>query len=183
MKKILGIVLVSFFLTAYVDARSCHGDKGSHRQHMQHEKDIISDEKVAVCPIMGGPQSKKYSYTYKGKTYYFCCPACIKIFKKNPRKYISKVKEFKFEAYRFGYEPEEIVVKKGDTVRLLATSRDVTHGVYIKEYGVSVTVKRGKVRKIEFIADRVGEFPILCSVYCGRGHHKMKAKLIVEGGR
>ena len=37
-----------------------------------------------------------------------------------------------------------------------------------------------ETKKIEFIADKSGEFSILCSVYCGKGHHEMKAKLIVE---
>ena len=90
------------------------------------------------------------------------------------------VQEVRLEAYQYGYSPERIVVKKGETVKLLATSRDVPHGVFIKEYGINEKVEKGKDKEIEFIADKVGEFDILCSVYCGRGHHSMKSKLIVE---
>jgi cytochrome c oxidase subunit 2 len=91
-----------------------------------------------------------------------------------------QVKEFNFEAYQYGYSPKQLVVKKGDIVKLHATSQDVPHGVFIKEYGVNVPVKKGAVEEIEFVADKAGEFDILCSVYCGSGHNSMKAKLIAE---
>jgi len=91
-----------------------------------------------------------------------------------------QVEEFDLQVYQYGYSPERIVVKKGNIVKLHATSRDVPHGIFIKEYGINITVKKGVVEEIEFVADKAGEFDILCSVYCGRGHHSMKAKLIVE---
>ena len=90
------------------------------------------------------------------------------------------VKEFNLEAFQFGYSPDTIVVNKGDVVKIHATSRDVPHGFFIKEYGINEKVEKGKVKDIEFIADKAGEFEIICSVYCGGGHHRMKAKLIVE---
>ena len=90
------------------------------------------------------------------------------------------VKEFDLEAYQYGYSPESIAVNKGDAVKLYAASRDVPHGIFIKEYGINVAVKKGAVEEIEFIADKDGSFDIICSVYCGRGHHSMKGKLIVK---
>ena len=124
--------------------------------------------------------SKENSYIYKDKTYYFCCPACIKEFKNNPEKYISKIKDINLEAYQYGFSPDPVVVKKGDIVRLTVTSRDITHGVYIKEYGIKLAVKKGEAKKAEFFADKSGKFNIICSVYCGSGHSKMRGKLIVE---
>lgn len=48
----------------------------------------------AVCPIMHNkiPDVTKAAgkSVYKGKTYYFCCPACKPLFDKNPGKYIKK---------------------------------------------------------------------------------------------
>ncbi|NMC82726.1 MAG: YHS domain-containing protein [Armatimonadetes bacterium] len=45
-----------------------------------------------VCPVTGiklASASKALAKsTYKGKTYYFCCPACKPKFDKNPAKYI-----------------------------------------------------------------------------------------------
>ena len=46
----------------------------------------------AVCPVMGNkiPDITKAAgkSVYKGKTYYFCCPACKPLFDKNPKKYV-----------------------------------------------------------------------------------------------
>ncbi|MFH1519417.1 MAG: YHS domain-containing protein [Candidatus Omnitrophota bacterium] len=157
-----------------------HEDMSAADHDMEGESQVEADEGLGICPVMGGAALKEYSYIHEGKTYYFCCPMCIGEFKKDPEKYISKIKEINLEAYQFGYEPSEIVVKKGDVVRLLVSSRDVTHGVHIKEYGISVRAVKDKVNKVEFMAQESGKFPILCSVYCGRGHSTMQAVLIVE---
>ncbi|MDP8258529.1 MAG: YHS domain-containing protein [Candidatus Aadella gelida] len=153
-----------------------------HDQHMMGEghKSMEKTQDLGICPVMKGKATKEYSYTYEGKIYYFCCPGCIEEFKKDPAKYISKIKEIDLTAYQFGFSPEEIVVDKDDIVKLSATSKDVPHGIYIKEYGINATAEKGKDEKIEFIADKVGEFDIICSIYCGQGHHGMKAKLIVK---
>jgi YHS domain-containing protein len=44
-----------------------------------------------ICPVMGGEVNPDISYVYEGKRYFFCCPACVGEFKKNPEKYIVKV--------------------------------------------------------------------------------------------
>ena len=91
-----------------------------------------------------------------------------------------EVREVHLEAYQFSFSPDTIVVNKGDSVKIHATSRDVPHGIFIEEYGINILVKKGAVEEIEFVADKAGEFDIICSVYCGKGHHSMKAKLIVK---
>lgn len=149
-----------------------------------------------ICPVTGDRIESMGGGTqveYQGKIYNLCCPGCVETFKKNPDKYIKsieqqmaqnamekKVKEFDLEAYQFSYEPDTITVNKGDDVRIHATSKDVPHGIYIKEYGINETVEKGKVTDVEFTADKAGEFDIICSVYCGPGHRNMKAKLIVK---
>jgi YHS domain-containing protein len=47
-----------------------------------------------ICPVTGEKISKKteVKYEYKGKIYSFCCQSCIPEFKKNPQKYIEKIK-------------------------------------------------------------------------------------------
>lgn len=144
-----------------------------HKHHQEKKN-------YGLCPVTGEPSSKDFSYEYKGKKYYFCCPSCIEEFKKMPEKYISKIKEINVEAFQFGYSPEIIKVKKGDIVRIIFTTRDVPHGFMIKEYGIDVKVKKGEKKEFEFLADKKGEFNIICSVYCGKDHSKMKGKLIVE---
>ena len=92
----------------------------------------------------------------------------------------AKVREIKVTAFQYGYNPGIITVKKGETVKIIATSKDVTHGFAIKEYGIDVVLKKGENKEIKFVADKIGVFDIECSVYCGPGHEEMKAKLIVR---
>ena len=45
------------------------------------------------CPVLGNPVNKNVYTDYNGKRIYFCCPPCIKTFKKNPEKYIKQFEE------------------------------------------------------------------------------------------
>ena len=52
--------------------------------------------KEAVCPSTGEKfkvTEKTPSVSYKGKSYFFCCPGCDKSFIKNPEKFLAKKKE------------------------------------------------------------------------------------------
>ena len=44
-----------------------------------------------TCPVMGGTINKDIYADYEGKRVYFCCDACIRTFKKDPAKYITKL--------------------------------------------------------------------------------------------
>jgi len=90
------------------------------------------------------------------------------------------VKEFRLETFQFGYDPGVIEVNKGDTVRIIATSRDVTHGLALGDFGVNIVIKKGEETTAEFVADKTGEFTFYCSVPCGSGHGTMKGKLVVS---
>jgi YHS domain-containing protein len=46
-----------------------------------------------VCPVMAGDINKDLYTDYKGQRVYFCCPACVELFKKEPEKYLQKMKE------------------------------------------------------------------------------------------
>lgn len=82
---------------------------------------------------------------------------------------------------RFAFEPPEIQVTEGERVRLEVRSADGPHGVEIKQFRVSKEIPRGKDPVvIEFTADAVGRFPVICSVYCGDGHEDMKGALVVN---
>ncbi len=45
------------------------------------------------CPVSGDKVSGKHFVEYQGKRYGMCCPMCEKDFKKNPAKYIAKMKK------------------------------------------------------------------------------------------
>jgi YHS domain-containing protein len=46
-----------------------------------------------TCPVMGGLINKNIYADYQGNRFYFCCPPCLKEFKKNPEKYVKKMQE------------------------------------------------------------------------------------------
>jgi len=84
-------------------------------------------------------------------------------------------------AKRFAFEPSPIEVTVGETVRLLVTSADGVHGIEIKKFKVKKEIPRGgDPVTIEFTASEAGEFPILCSEYCGDGHEDMTGMLVVR---
>ena len=91
---------------------------------------------------------------------------------------------FEVVARRFAFEPATIEVTEGDKVRLLVRSADGPHGVEIKAFKVKKAVPRAKPGDspvtIEFVASAAGEYPILCSEYCGKGHEDMTGALVVR---
>ena len=59
------------------------------------EKPSAALGEQTICPIMGNPIDKSVFTEYKGKKVYFCCPACIEEFNKDPDKYIAQLPQFK----------------------------------------------------------------------------------------
>ena len=84
------------------------------------------------------------------------------------------------KAFRFDFEPNQITVNKGEKVKLIVTSTDVTHGFAMPDYDINVPLPAGKQTIIEFTADKQGTFQFFCSVYCGTGHSAMRGTLIVK---
>jgi cytochrome c oxidase subunit 2 len=89
-------------------------------------------------------------------------------------------KEFEIIAKQWEFIPSKITVNQGDKVRLKVTSTDVDHGVAIPQFGVNQVAPVGQTVSVEFTADKKGNFPLICSVYCGSGHMQHKGLLIVE---
>lgn len=84
------------------------------------------------------------------------------------------VKEFSVEAFRFGYSPDVVRVKQGDSVRLVVDNLDFVHGIRIPDLGVA------GMDSVEFVANEKGEFVWYCNNFCGEGHMAMSGMLIVE---
>ena len=89
-------------------------------------------------------------------------------------------REIPVVAKRFSFEPSRVEVTEGERVRLMVSSGDGVHGIEVKKFKINKKVPRGgDAVAIEFVANAVGEFPILCSEYCGDGHESMKGMLVV----
>jgi cytochrome c oxidase subunit 2 len=82
-------------------------------------------------------------------------------------------------ATRYKFEPERVEVAAGEHVKLVVTSGDGVHGVEIKRLKINKKVPRDGEVTIDLVATEAGEFPILCSEYCGKGHDVMKGMLVV----
>jgi cytochrome c oxidase subunit 2 len=84
-------------------------------------------------------------------------------------------------ARRFEFEPSVITVAVGEPVRLMVRSGDGLHGFEIKKFKVNKDIPRGgDAVIINFTPNTVGEFPIMCSEYCGDYHEDMKGMLVVQ---
>ncbi|HEX2910050.1 MAG TPA: XdhC family protein [Chloroflexia bacterium] len=51
---------------------------------------VVAEALDPVCGMTVTIAESKFSYAYNGQTYYFCCPACKKLFSKEPEKYLVK---------------------------------------------------------------------------------------------
>ncbi len=82
-------------------------------------------------------------------------------------------------AKQFTYYPDQIVVRKGQPLRLYLTSIDVTHGFALPDFKIDRQIKKGEITTIDFVPNKAGTFPFHCSVFCGLGHLGMTGKLVV----
>lgn len=84
---------------------------------------------------------------------------------------------------RFAFSPEQIEVRLGERVRLNVVSVDGAHGFQVKELGLNARIPSGGTAVIvELTPKDTGSFEIKCSEYCGSGHGRMRARLIVTPG-
>lgn len=93
---------------------------------------------------------------------------------------IDNVRVIQVCAKDYKFYPSVITVKKGEKVRLMAKSLDKLHGIEIKELKINQELPLNEEKKIEFIAQKAGEFHFHCSVYCGPGHSNMHGTLIIK---
>lgn len=90
------------------------------------------------------------------------------------------VKTIKMTAENWKWHPHTIRVKQGTRVVIEFQSYDATHSFVLKAYGIKVNLPEGKRARVEFTADRIGEFPWRCGRPCGDGCAKMRGTLIVQ---
>lgn len=83
-------------------------------------------------------------------------------------------------ARAWGFEPNEIRVPAGSTVRFRVASADVIHGLLIEDTNVNVMVIPGQIVDVETTFDTPGTYVFVCHEYCGFGHHQMFGKVVVE---
>jgi cytochrome c oxidase subunit II len=81
---------------------------------------------------------------------------------------------------RYEFSPDVIELTRGEKVRLNIVSVDGAHGFQVKELGLQARIPNGKAVSLDVTPTEVGSFEIKCSEYCGAGHSRMKARLVVK---
>lgn len=63
-------------------------------------------------------------------------------------------------------EPEALVVKKGETVKITINNKSpISEGFSIDEYKIQEVIKAGETKTVSFKADKVGAFTIWCQLH------------------
>lgn len=91
---------------------------------------------------------------------------------------VGKMWSWSFE-YPGGKVSNEMVVPLNKPIRCDLRSDDVIHALFIPAFRVKEDVVPGKDNYMWFIPTQLGEYDILCTVYCGVRHSYMEAKIRV----
>ncbi len=100
-------------------------------------------------------------------------------------KIVNDVREIELKSIQYRWEPDTIVVKKGEKIRFIIETIDVPHGfelegIVIPGWDPDKTIRKGDKTILEVAADEAGMWDMVCTIYCGPGHVGMKGKYIVR---
>jgi cytochrome c oxidase subunit 2 len=81
--------------------------------------------------------------------------------------------------YGDGRQSDLLHVPAGRPVKLLMTSADVLHCLFIPAYRIKEDCVPGLTTHLWFTATETGTYDIFCTEYCGVGHSHMRSKLVI----
>jgi cytochrome c oxidase subunit II len=81
--------------------------------------------------------------------------------------------------YANGKETNVLKVPLGKPVKLLMTSADVLHSLFIPAYHIKEDCVPGQETHLWFLPDQLGSYDLFCTEYCGVGHSSMITKVDV----
>lgn len=81
--------------------------------------------------------------------------------------------------YKNGVKATELVVPINQPVKLIMTSEDVIHSFFVPSFRIKQDVVPGRYTALWFNADKLGEFHVFCTEFCGTSHAGMITKLKV----
>jgi cytochrome c oxidase subunit II len=82
--------------------------------------------------------------------------------------------------YPNGYVDGTLHVPVEKNVRILISSADVLHSLFIPEFRVKMDAVPGRYTSLWFNATKPGTFPIYCTEYCGTSHSDMLSQIVVH---
>jgi cytochrome c oxidase subunit II len=81
--------------------------------------------------------------------------------------------------YENGKQSDVLRVPIGKPVKLILTSQDVIHSLFIPAFRIKEDCVPGMKTHLWFNANEAGTYNIFCTEYCGAGHSHMLSKVIV----
>ncbi|MBC7742407.1 MAG: cytochrome c oxidase subunit II [Bdellovibrionaceae bacterium] len=81
--------------------------------------------------------------------------------------------------YKNGVKASEVVVPVNRDVKLILASDDVIHSFYVPSFRIKQDAVPGRYTALWFRAEKLGEFHVFCTEYCGTSHSRMLTKLRV----
>jgi cytochrome c oxidase subunit 2 len=85
--------------------------------------------------------------------------------------------------YPNGVVDDNLHVPPDEAARLVMTSQDVIHSLYIPDFRIKRDAVPGRYERAWFQALQPGEYQIYCAEYCGTSHSAMLSKVIVHRTR
>ena len=89
------------------------------------------------------------------------------------------VRTIDITAKRFEFAPNQITLKKGETVKLRLTSADVMHGFFQRAFKIDEMIEPGKTTEVTISPQVAGTFTTICDHFCGVNHGSMKMTFVV----
>lgn len=86
---------------------------------------------------------------------------------------------WKFQHLDGQREIDELHVPVGRAVKLIMTSEDVIHDVFVPAFRVKADVLPGRYTSIWFQATKPGRYHLFCAEYCGTRHSGMTGEVVV----
>lgn len=133
------------------------------------DKRIIAGVLVIIGIFVG-------SYFFKGQI----TPVNTQVVSLNNGMLNGNIREFRVTGKNFAFEPTEMRVKQGETIRVVFDNAEGFHDFNVDRYNIGTKqVYEGSTETIEFTVDKAGSFEYYCSVGIHR-QQGMKGTLIVE---
>jgi cytochrome c oxidase subunit 2 len=96
------------------------------------------------------------------------------------RVHAQEPKVIEITAKRYGFTPDKVTLKKGETVTLRVHSEDVVHGFFSRQLKIDETIEPGKTAEVTLTPQAAGTFKTICDHFCGAGHGNMAMTIVVE---
>lgn len=81
--------------------------------------------------------------------------------------------------YKNGVRSPQVVVPVNKDVKIILSAEDVLHSFYVPSFRIKQDAVPGRYTALWFNSEKLGEFHVFCTEYCGTSHSAMMTKLRV----